>query len=100
MKVKAMTIMDMPPTCRIVAMLRLAPRSIMANFRSFLDVNLTPGTNASSVLCMAFRAMPMNSAMTEALIIPCGSRDSRDLAAAAMTMASSRPGRHFFISYS
>ena len=42
-KVKIMTKRELRPTVRTVAIFKLAPSSIMANFNIFFDVNFIPG---------------------------------------------------------
>ena len=45
--VKTMTVREKRPTVSTVRMFRLAPSRMMANFKSFLDVNLMPGAVAA-----------------------------------------------------
>ena len=45
--VNTMTVSENLPTVSTVVMFRLAPRRMMANFRIFFEVNLTPGSVAA-----------------------------------------------------
>ena len=94
-RVKSMTVSEKRPTVSTVRMFRLAPRRTMANFRTFLEVNLMPGAVVLLGWKNALMAMPINRAMTDAPMRwspALLSSVSSHLAMQAMPSASAAPG--------
>ena len=90
-----MTSRDILPTVRMVLILRERPSRMMANFKSFLDVNFKPGAKAFVFFNAPLRIIPKNIAMTAAPTTWIGNRLSKKHATTAMATDSTVPGITF-----
>ena len=63
-KVNTITTSDILPTCKTVVMFSDKPSKMMANFSTFLEVNLIPDAKMPVFLRKRLRIMPTNMAIT------------------------------------
>ena len=101
-KVKIIALSVSLPTSTMVETLKDAPRRIIANFKSFLEVNFKPFATFSEGWRKKLMIIPRNIAITAALIICTGIRLSMPLATKASAKAAATPGinsAYFFILY-
>jgi hypothetical protein len=71
------------------------PSKIIANFKSFLEVNFKPDENTEVLFRKEFSSIPMNIAITAAPIKWIGKRFSINVASTAISTAKIIPGISF-----
>lgn len=77
--------------------MRLAPKRIIANFKSLLDVKVIPDFKSFYVSIIVFKNIPINKAMTDPPIKCFGRILSINCAIEAITRAKARPGKYDII---
>ena len=93
--VKAITAKDILPTDKTVFIFNDNPSKIIANFKSFLDVNFNPVEKTACLFKKVFNIIPINIAMTAAPIKWIGKRLSMNVAKAAISTDIAIPGIKF-----
>lgn len=92
-KVKSITTRDIFPTFKITLILRESPSRMIANLRSFFEVNLNPGVKCAFLCKKELIIIPINIAITDAPITWIGKRLSKKQANTAISTDKSVPGR-------